>query len=236
VKRSAELLKSPLALNFPLHVCFFQKIRLRSDLTDQLVKSSSSICVRHLTSPQAPTIESSITVEKPSQIFPLLCIIQEILTRTVAPPLLSEWFLQDHVRRIADNARTILLTVLSPACPVSTSFRCALSTNLLKCASIFGPNRDAIHLQIMLLKHRLVEGPMLGWETADTYLTNCFEIGISKPSSAEFVEILSILRSRSWGDEGADLRVSTSQVKHMIETKAYHRWQGENFFECAWHM
>jgi hypothetical protein len=209
VKRFVELLKSPLALNFPLHVCFFQKIRLKNDLPNQPVICPFPICVRHLTSFQAPALESSITIEKPSQIFPLLCMIQEILTRAVAPPLLSEWLLQDYVRRTADNARAILLAILSPACPVSASFRCALSTNLLECASAFGPNRDATHLQTMLLKHRLVEGSILGWEIADRYLAYCFETGVCNPSTADFVEIVSILRSRSWGDDGADIRVST---------------------------
>lgn len=138
------------------------------------------------------------------------------MVATVHPAIVSQWFLQDCIRRINEAARKVFEFCLSPTLSLGNVTRAKALVRVLTCLSFYVSvphpmdHRTALSdLPHQLLRRRLMEGPKEGWEHVDAFLPSSFESPMFKPPSrADFVEILGLLRAEQWGDGGADLRVS----------------------------
>ena len=75
-----------------------------------------------------------LTITTQSQLCMLLPLIVDLLTQTLYPPVLSQWFLSDVVVRLHAAFHSVFNHVLSPASPIKLSTRATALSMLIPCA------------------------------------------------------------------------------------------------------
>ncbi|KAH7931163.1 hypothetical protein BV22DRAFT_1052917 [Leucogyrophana mollusca] len=141
-------------------------------------------------------------------------IIVDLLSKTLYPALLPQWFMVDLMRRITEITRLTFDYCLT--CPTSPSMRSRSLARVIDATSTimiqrngFGCEGALEGLQCHLLLRRLEEGPKLGCDVADSALKKVLiDAPYGFPAAAAFgLPVLNILRRESWGDAGQNLRL-----------------------------
>lgn len=146
----------------------------------------------------------------------LLSLILCTLSNTLCPPMLSQWFLTDIIRRTTETVRSTFDYCLTPPCSTTSVKRARSLSRVVASAAALtslsigleGALTDKVY---RLLLYRLQEGPRTGWENVDNALRDAFDakLGVIHPRQNILVA-LDVLRTETWGDEGKELRVGLS--------------------------
>jgi hypothetical protein len=157
--------------------------------------------------------EFSVVVESASQLPLFLTLLLDLVSKSLSPALLSQWFFVDVIRKVLGTATAVLRFCLSSSCTTTSAKRARSLEQLVKSATallaLSSGSEDTIeNLFTCLLRHRLIQGPHASWEALDLVLRTAFEKPlICPPTKGAVAFILDALRKENW-ENGGGLRVS----------------------------
>ncbi|KAJ7784097.1 hypothetical protein B0H16DRAFT_289727 [Mycena metata] len=194
-----DLISRSSTLVFPVAITLFTK------------NSVQDATVQEPLSPDVEDKSFTLTLASVGDLPTFLSTTLAILVHSVCPPLLSQWFMTDLIRQMGETVGKAFAYCLSPSCAAPGERR---ATALMKLAALSSLSPNFSHyipnLLFRLLRHRLLEGPAVGWEVIDSQMPNLFQSpNFTAPARADFMEILAIIGTEAWGEMGNDLRVST---------------------------
>ncbi|KAJ7755825.1 hypothetical protein B0H16DRAFT_705798 [Mycena metata] len=194
-----DLISRSSTLVFPVAITLFTK------------NSVQDATVQEPLSPDVEDKSFTLTLASVGDLPTFLSTTLAILVHSVCPPLLSQWFMTDLIRQMGETVGKAFAYCLSPSCAAPGERR---ATVLMKLAALSSLSPNFAHcipnLLFRLLRHRLLEGPAVGWEVIDSQMPNLFQSpNFTAPARVDFMEILAIIGTEAWREMGNDLRVST---------------------------
>ncbi|EGO27933.1 hypothetical protein SERLADRAFT_414152 [Serpula lacrymans var. lacrymans S7.9] len=143
-----------------------------------------------------------------------LSVIVEILSRVLSPPLLSQWFMMDLLRRTVVLAQSAFNYCL--CCPTTPHRRSRSLARIIESSHVLLAQSPSFEVSLDGLPCRLLlcvleEGPNSAWESSYAALRSTFAACKGLKTSHNASAVLSILRSEHWGDPGFELRFLGSE-------------------------
>ncbi|KAK7062299.1 Serine/threonine-protein kinase atr [Favolaschia claudopus] len=207
VNGKCNLISRSSTLVFPVAITLFSKTPVQDATTQSLL------------SPESEDKSFSLVLESIGNLPTFLSTTLNILVQSICPPLLTQWFLTDLTRQLAEALAKTFDYCLSSSCIALVEKRAAA---LLKLANLrsFSPDfsRHVPDLLFRLLRHRLQEDTIPGWDTIDPTLQEAFQSPLFvPPSKADLVEILTLPAIDSWGEPGRSLVIEyvRSSITHL---------------------
>ncbi|KAF8897900.1 hypothetical protein BD779DRAFT_408472 [Infundibulicybe gibba] len=164
--------------------------------------------------PDAPLV---LIIEHASQVPLVLSILLEISVNTITPLLLSQWFITDLTRRLFETLTVVFNYTFS--CPTTSAIRARALFKIVTCINIYSKSMlDRTpwnHILYRLLRYRLDEGPLPGWDVVDKLLCEIYCEGvIVSPTKAEVMVVISSLQTEVWRD--AHVYARTFRVQRRL--------------------
>ncbi|CAK5275112.1 unnamed protein product [Mycena citricolor] len=129
-----------------------------------------------------------------------------VVTHTVCPAVKTQWFLGDRIRQLSSSVAFAFEYCLSPLCLAVEEKRAAALVKLAGLATlletVLPAESRAPDLRLRILRYRLEEPALSGWEDADRELT---KMSVKLPSRPDLAEVL---RLEAWEQMPSSLQMT----------------------------
>ncbi|KAF7326051.1 hypothetical protein MKEN_00456000 [Mycena kentingensis (nom. inval.)] len=189
----SEILTRSSTLAFPVSITLFPAPSVRDAAT-----------VLPLT-PDPDDRSFTLNIDSPEHIITFAGTMLAILSHAIHPPLLSEWFLADVARGVTQSIAKTVAFCSSPTCSASPEKRVATLLRLTALPREFDDRIPDPFFQ--LLRYRIAEGPMSGWDDIDSDIIRAFQLdSFIAPPLSELKHIIGMLTPEAWAEMAPSFR------------------------------